>query len=75
MFCAVEETPMLEAKIDIAALLEQLPERYRLPIRHVKIDGESVMSTARLTGMSESAVKIGIHRGLKHLAKLIRGEK
>ena len=75
MFCAVEETAMLEAKIDIAALLEQLPERYRLPIRHVKIDGESVMATARLTGMSESAVKIGIHRGLKHLAKLIRGEK
>jgi RNA polymerase sigma-70 factor (ECF subfamily) len=50
-----------------------LPDRQRLPIVHVKIEGNSVADTALRTGMSESAVKIGIHRGLKALAAKVRG--
>lgn len=61
-----------EARRDIATLLAKLPDRHRLPIVHVKIEGLSVAETARLTGMSESAVKVGIHRGLKALSALIR---
>jgi RNA polymerase sigma-70 factor (ECF subfamily) len=49
-----------------------LPERQRLPIVHVKLEGLSVVETAQLTGMSESAIKVGIHRGLKALATKIR---
>jgi RNA polymerase sigma-70 factor (ECF subfamily) len=52
--------------------LQHLPDRQRLPILCVKIEGASVAETARRTGMSESAVKIGIHRGLKALAASIR---
>jgi len=33
-----------------------------------------VAETAGLTGMSESAVKVGIHRGLKALAARIRSK-
>ena len=36
-------------------------------------EGLSVAETARLTGLSESAVKVGVHRGLKALAARIRG--
>ncbi|RYZ11439.1 MAG: sigma-70 family RNA polymerase sigma factor [Comamonadaceae bacterium] len=62
-----------DARRDLAGLLDTLPERHRLPIVHVKIEGLSVAETASLTGMSESAVKVGIHRGLKALAlKLAR---
>jgi RNA polymerase sigma-70 factor, ECF subfamily len=61
-----------EARRDLAKLLEGLPDRQRLPIIHVKVEGLSVAETARLTGMSESAVKIGVHRGLKALAARIR---
>jgi RNA polymerase sigma-70 factor (ECF subfamily) len=57
-----------DARRDLAGLLETLPDRHRLPIVHVKLEGRSVAETARLTGMSESAVKVGIHRGLKALA-------
>ena len=57
-----------DAKRDLGGLLETLPDRQRLPIVHVKIEGRSVAETASLTGMSESAVKVGIHRGLKALA-------
>lgn len=60
---------------DLRRLLEQLPERQRLPIVHVKLEGLSVTETARMTGLSESAVKIGIHRGLKALALRVRGAR
>jgi len=61
-----------EARRDLAKLLDQLPDRQRVPIVHVKLQGLSVLETARLTGMSESAIKVGVHRGLKALAAKIR---
>ena len=60
------------ARYDVAKLLRALPDRQRLPILYVKIEGSSVADTARRMGMSESAVKVGIHRGLKALAEKIR---
>jgi RNA polymerase sigma-70 factor, ECF subfamily len=39
-----------------------------LPIEYVKIEGLSVEEAARRTGLSASAVKVGVHRGLKVLA-------
>jgi RNA polymerase sigma-70 factor (ECF subfamily) len=64
-----------DARRDVAALLEDLPDRQRLPIEMVKLQGLSVAETASRTGMSESAVKVGVHRGLKALAARIRGER
>ena len=63
-----------EARRDIGKLLERLPERQRLPIVCVKLQGLSVAETARMTGMSASAVKVSVHRGLKALAAKIRNE-
>jgi RNA polymerase sigma-70 factor (ECF subfamily) len=68
---STDEEPA-QARRGIGRLLEQLPDRHRLPILHVKIQGLSVSEAARLTGMSESAIKIGVHRGLKALATSIR---
>ena len=62
-----------EATRDLLKLLDQLPDRQRLPIIHTKLDGLSVADAAKLTGMSESAVKVGVHRGLKTLALMVRG--
>ena len=62
-----------DARYDVAKLLRVLPDRQRLPILYVKIEGSSVADTARRIGMSQSAVKVGIHRGLKALAEKIRG--
>ena len=72
LFAAVDIEPD-DARRDVGRLLAQLPDRQRLPIMHVKLEGLSVVETARLTGMSESAVKIGVHRGLKTLAAKMRG--
>jgi RNA polymerase sigma-70 factor, ECF subfamily len=71
---AASDIERLEAKHDVEGLLDALPERQRLPIVHVKLRGLSVAETATLTGLSESAVKIGVHRGIKALALKLRGK-
>jgi RNA polymerase sigma factor (sigma-70 family) len=71
---AAADAGAAEARYDVAKLLQELPDRQRLPILYVKIEGGSVADTAKRTGMSESAVKVGIHRGLKALAAKIRSD-
>ena len=63
-----------EARRDLVKLLAGLPDRQRLPIVYMKLEGLSVSETAHRTGMSESAVKVGVHRGLKALAAKVREE-
>jgi RNA polymerase sigma-70 factor (ECF subfamily) len=72
VFASKQPQEALEARIDVRELLERLPDRYRLPILHVKLHGLSIAETARLTGLSEPAVKVGVHRGLKALAVKIK---
>jgi len=73
-FASAADSEAAEARRDLGKLLAKLPDRQRLPIVHMKLEGLSVAETARRTGMSESAVKVGVHRGLKALAELIRTE-
>ena len=73
-FLAAADDNAMDARRDVAKLLETLPDRQRLPIIHMKLTGMSVAETARLTGMSESAVKVNVHRGLKTLAAKVRNE-
>lgn len=60
------------ARRDVHKLLNLLPDRHRLPLLHTRINGLSVAEAAQLTGMSEAAVKIGVHRGLKALSALMK---
>jgi len=70
---AASDTDAADARKDLDQLLAGLPDRQRLPILYVKLEGLSVVEAAQRTGMSESAIKIGVHRGLKALAAKIRG--
>jgi RNA polymerase sigma-70 factor, ECF subfamily len=70
---AHSDTEAAEARRDLNKLLADLPDQQRLPIVHTKLEGLSVKEAADLTGMSESAIKVGVHRGLKALAEKIRG--
>jgi len=69
---ASSDVEAADARRDLSRLLERLPDRQRQPIVCMKLEGLSVIETARATGMSESAVKVGVHRGLKALAAMIR---
>ncbi|WP_109122621.1 sigma-70 family RNA polymerase sigma factor [Azospirillum sp. TSO22-1] len=65
---APDDTEPAMARCDVGRLLDTLPEQPRALIRQVKLEGASIAETAARTGLSESAVKVGIHRGLKALA-------
>lgn len=55
---------------DVAALLETLPPKQRTAIRLVKLEELSIKEAAARTGMSESDIKISIHRGMRKLSAL-----
>ena len=70
---ANDEAQAGEARRDLQGLLASLPERQREAIVRTKLEGLSVAEAASLTGMSESAVKVNVHRGLKALALALKG--
>jgi RNA polymerase sigma-70 factor (ECF subfamily) len=51
-------------------LLEQLSEKQREAIEAVSIRGESPRDAAKKLGVSEGALRVSVHRGLKALAAL-----
>jgi RNA polymerase sigma-70 factor (ECF subfamily) len=59
------------ARISLDRLLAELPAAQSRAIMLVKIDGRSVTEAAKISGQSESLVKVNIHRGLKKLTALI----
>jgi RNA polymerase sigma-70 factor, ECF subfamily len=69
---ADSSTEAADARHDLRKLLATLPRGQQLPIVHMRLWGMSVAETALATGLSESAVKVGVHRGLKALAAKIR---
>jgi RNA polymerase sigma factor (sigma-70 family) len=61
-----------DARRDVKVLLDQLPPKQRESIRLVKLEEMSVKEAAAETGLSESDIKISIHRGMKTLMRLMR---
>lgn len=62
------------ARLDVDRLLGELPERQRQVLSDVKLGGLSTAEAARKSGMSESAVKVSVHRSLKALMRRVRDE-
>ena len=71
---AVDDSAGAESSFDLRRLMKRLPERTQCAIEAVKLEGLSVAEAASKCGLSESGVKVSIHRGLKALAKLISQE-
>lgn len=64
----------VESSLDLDRLLTGLSPKVKQIIQYMKLDGLSVSETANRCGMSESAVKVSVHRGLKTMALLINKE-
>jgi len=60
---------------DLERLLEDLPERSRRVLEFVKIEGLSIAEAAAREEMSESAVKVSVHRAIKSLRLKLTGGK
>lgn len=57
---------------DVERLLGELGDRQRDIVRSIGVEEKSVRETAERLGMSEGAVRVALHRGLKTLADLYR---
>jgi RNA polymerase sigma-70 factor (ECF subfamily) len=60
------------ASADIETLLSHLPEKQRQTIRLVKLEELSVREAAEKAGISESDVKVSVHRGMKKLSRIVK---
>jgi RNA polymerase sigma-70 factor, ECF subfamily len=63
-----------ESTFDLGRLMERLPKNMRCSIEAVKLDGLSIAEAAVRCRISESGVKMSVHRGLKTLAAMIARE-
>jgi RNA polymerase sigma-70 factor (ECF subfamily) len=70
---AEDESEATAARIDVERLLNTVPPASGTLVRQVKIEGRTVAEAAAAAGISETAAKLRIHRGLKALALKARG--
>lgn len=73
LFAADDIEPAM-ARRDVSRLLGQLPPARAALIRATKIEGLSNAEAGERVGLSEGAVKVNVHRGLKALAAKMGGK-
>ncbi len=64
----------VESGLDLEKLMSEIPDKARKALQIVKLEGLSTSEAAERCGMSESAVKVAVHRGLRRLALRVRAE-
>lgn len=74
-FLAAEEAEPASTAGDLEQILASAPPIHREMVRAVKLEGRSIAEVAAARGMSESAVKVTIHRAIKRLAKTFNGDQ
>jgi RNA polymerase sigma factor (sigma-70 family) len=68
---ASPESGAVDARLDLDRAMQALPERTRRLIEQVKLQGSSIAEAASAEGMTETAAKVAIHRGLRAMARLL----
>lgn len=71
---AASEEDAVLSRLSLDGLLARIPPSQANAILLTRINGRSVAETARITGQSESLVKVNVHRGLRKLAQLVESE-
>ncbi len=72
---AQSEHADIESSYDLESLMAGISAKARQVIELVKLEGLSVSEAAARCGMSESAVKVAVHRGLKAMALGLKGKE
>ncbi len=65
----------VESTLDLSKLMTNVSPKVRQAIQYVKLDGLSVSEAAARCGMSESAIKVSVHRGLRALSTIIKKDR
>lgn len=71
---ATERTESAAHAIDAARLLDRLPADYRDALRLTKIEGFSVQEAAERLGVSSSAIKSRVSRGIQKIRRELQTE-
>ena len=61
------------AKRDVEKLVSRLPKRAQGLVRDIKIEGKSIEEAGVERGMSDSAVKVAVHRAMRSLSAMLKG--
>jgi RNA polymerase sigma-70 factor (ECF subfamily) len=69
-----DESASADARLDIEKALRSLPASTQTLIRDIKLKELSNAEAAALRGMSETAVKVAVHRGIKKLTAFLRAK-
>ena len=64
--------PEPEARRDLFALLGSLPHLQQQAILLMKVEGLTAPEASRRTGISATALKVQVHRGIKRLARIVK---
>ncbi|HJP69456.1 MAG TPA: sigma-70 family RNA polymerase sigma factor [Sphingomicrobium sp.] len=67
-------TEPIIARLSLDRLLACLPPAQANAIVLTRIEGRSVADAARISGQSESLIKVNVHRGLRKLASLVESD-
>ena len=67
----VDDSAAVDSRLDLQKLMAHLAPKTRQAIQMVKVEGLSVSEASRRSGMSESAIKVSVHRGLKALSLIV----
>jgi RNA polymerase sigma-70 factor (ECF subfamily) len=68
---AEEATASLDG-YEVGRMLENLNEKQRLVVRSLAVEGASVRQTAERLNMTETAIRVTLHRAVKALAVIYR---
>lgn len=71
----VSEPPAEFSTAECAEALARLPERQRMIVEGMSIEGRSAREVGKRVGMTEGAVRVALHRALKALAGSFRRDE
>ena len=66
---AAEPEPERVSERDLGRVLDSLPPGQRAVVSAISVDGRSIGQTATRLGMSETAVRVALHRALAAIAR------
>jgi RNA polymerase sigma-70 factor (ECF subfamily) len=72
---ATDDHAAATAARDLSVVLAHLPPRTRALVEATRLEGLTVAEAAARSGMTETAAKVAMHRGLRRLAELFAGPR
>lgn len=69
---ADEDASTVESSLDLQKLVGRLTPKARRAIQLVKVEGLTAGEAATRCGMSETAMRVAVHRGMRALSALVR---